>query len=102
MGNHELIIIILNVVIVCIAYFIVYPRVAGSDFRKFVINDLFVSSISLAIAGCLFWNTGREFSVVVTTVNWFWFSILTYVALEIPFSMWYAKKFKVSPFSEFK
>ena len=102
MDNHEFIIVILNVVIVCIAYFIVYPKVAGSDLRKIAINDFFASSISLAIAGYLFWNTGREFSVVVTNVNWFWFTILTYLAVEIPFSMWYAKKFKVSPFSDFK
>ena len=95
MGNPEAFIIVLNLTIVLIAYFVIYPRLAGSDGNKVVRHDLFASLVSLFIAGSFFWESGQEFNAVFTTLNWFWFSLLTYVTIEIPFVIWYFNKHKI-------
>lgn len=92
MTNPEMIIIGLNTVVVLIAYFIIYPKVAGSDGNKVAVNDLIASCICLAIAGSLFWETGQKFNMIFTNVNWFWFSLISYAAIEIPFMIWYYNK----------
>ncbi len=47
MENAELGIFSLNFIIVLVAYFLIYPKVAGSDINKISINDFFASVISL-------------------------------------------------------
>ena len=95
MVNPELIIILLNTVIVLVAYLLIYPKAAGSDVNKIAINDLIASAISIVVAGSMFWGSNQEFNVIFTNVNWFWFTILSYAAIEIPFMIWYCKKHNV-------
>jgi hypothetical protein len=92
MERQELLIIIVNVVVICIAYFFVYPRFCGSDGNKIASNDLIATAIPLLIAGYNYWGTGVEFSLIVTTVNWFWFTLSSYFIIEIPLMLWYFKK----------
>ena len=95
MSNPELIIIGLNVVIMFIAYFFVYPKFCGANGIKIAINDLIASVVVLVIAGSMFWSTGQQFSLVLFSVNWFWFTLITYFILEIPLMLWYDKKYDV-------
>lgn len=95
MENPELFILLLNGFIIAIAYFYVYPRFCGSDGTKIAVNDLFASGIPLLIAGLLFWDSRVEFSLIITTTNWFWFTFLTYMIMEIPLMQWYFKKHNV-------
>ena len=67
-----------------IAYFVIYPRFCGSNGYKISANDLIASGLSLIIAGSLFYGTGTKFSLLITDVNWFWFTMLTYMAIELP------------------
>jgi hypothetical protein len=95
MEDPELFIVLLNVVVIAIAYFYVYPRYCGSDGNKIAINDIFASGIPLLIAGLIYWGSGVEFNIIFTTVNWFWFTLITYFVLEIPLMLWYFKKHNV-------
>ncbi|MCO7188336.1 MULTISPECIES: hypothetical protein [unclassified Pseudoalteromonas] len=47
----ELQVILLNVIILCLAYFVIYPRYAGNDLKKVSIQDLIATAVSLAIVG---------------------------------------------------
>ncbi|WP_444902142.1 hypothetical protein ACJJIG_04090 [Microbulbifer sp. SSSA007] len=92
MKEPELIVILLNLVIVLIAYFMIYLKLAGADGNKLAISDIFTSGISIIIAGTLFWNSGQEFNALFFKLNWFWFTLFTYAAIEIPLMLWYYKR----------
>lgn len=91
----ELTIILLNLVIALLAYLSVYPTLAGNDFNKIALFDIGTSSIALAIVGYHYWGSDYQFDLLVTEVNWFWFTLATYTAIEIPVMLWYFKKHKV-------
>ena len=91
----ELSIILLNVVIALLAYLSVYPTLAKNDFNKIALYDFGTSSIALTIVGYHYWGSDYQFNLLVTEVNWFWFTLATYTAIEIPVMFWYFKKHKV-------
>lgn len=92
MDTPEITILILNVIAVFIAYFIVYPRLCGSNGVKIANNDLMASGLVLLVAGSMYWGAEIEFNLLFVSVNWFWFTLLTYAAIEIPIMLWYFKK----------
>lgn len=91
----ELIILAINITIILIAYLYIYPKRAGSDGNKIALHDLIASLTSVIVASSLFWGSEYDFNLIITTVNWFWFTVVTYFALEVPFVIWYYKKHKV-------
>ncbi len=95
MQNPELLILALNTAVVLVAYLIIYPRFCGTDIIAIAKNDLIATVIVLVIAGSVFWGSGQEFSLIFFSVNWFWFTLLTYAAIEIPFMLWYCKKYQI-------
>lgn len=95
MPQAELTILLLNTAIILVAYLSVYPTLAGSDFNKIAVYDIGTSSIALAIVGYHYWGSDYQFDLLVTEVNWFWFTLATYTAIEIPVMLWYFKKHKV-------
>ena len=98
MAQPEVIIILVNLAIVLSAYCYIYPKFAGKNLNKVSVYDLVLSLLSVLIAGTLFWGQGIEFNAIVFELNWFWFSILTYLLLELPLLFWYYKKQGVHPF----
>ncbi len=93
--SPELTLISVNIIIIAIAYFFIYPSVAGSDLKKIANNDIIASCISLLVAGSIFWGAQQEFNMIFFSANWFWFAIVTYLIIEIPFMRWYFKKHDV-------
>jgi hypothetical protein len=85
-------ILMINLVIVLTAYLWVYPRWAGLDLKKVALNDVFASAVALFIAGFLYMGSGVAFTAFGISVNWFWFSLLSYVLIEMPFVLWYFRK----------
>uniref|UniRef100_A0A486XQZ2 Uncharacterized protein n=1 Tax=Rheinheimera sp. BAL341 TaxID=1708203 RepID=A0A486XQZ2_9GAMM len=88
----ELTVIVLNAIIILVAYLSVYPKLAGNSFTKISFYDLFASGLALAIVGSKYWGSGQQFSLLVADVNWFWFTLITYAIIEIPVMLWYFKK----------
>lgn len=95
MTSPELAIILLNLVIVLVAYFSIYPKLAGNDFYKISLYDLLTSSFALFVVGYHYWGSAQEFNLFLFSTNWFWFTLLTYAVIEIPIMVWYFKKQKV-------
>ncbi len=92
----ETTILILNAVILGLAYLVIYPKSVGSDLNKLLINDVIASLIAITVAGSVYWGSGYQFNLIVTTLDWFWFTFLTYAVLEIPLMLWYLKKYNIS------
>jgi len=91
----ELLILTLNITVIMVGYLVVYPIVAGDNIKKITLNDTIASLTCISVAAFLFWGTGYEFYALVTTLNWFWFTLITYFFMEIPFGLWYVKKYRV-------
>ena len=91
----EGLVIFLNTVVVLVAYFYVYPKYAGADVIKLMQNDLYASLVVLTISGSLFWKSDYQFSILVTELNWFWFTLITFFLIETPFAVWYSRKHKL-------
>ncbi len=95
MNSPELSVLLLNLIIILVAYLSIYPKVAGNSFNKISFYDLFTSSFALLVVGLNYWDSGQEFSLLISTTNWFWFTFITYALIEIPIMLWYFKKQKV-------
>ena len=91
----EQVILLINISIVLVSYFVIYPRFVGNNLNKLTWNDIVASVVSVSIVGSLYWGSQIEFNLLVTKVNWFWFSFNTYLIIEAPLSLWYIKKHKV-------
>ena len=92
MVSIEYTVIVLNAIIILVAYLSVYPKLAGNSFNKISFYDLFASGLALTIVGSKYWGSGQQFSLLVAEVNWFWFTLITYAVIEIPVMLWYFKK----------
>lgn len=95
MVSPEVIILCLNVAVILLAYFVVYPKLCGSNGYRIAVNDLLASGTVLLVSGVLYSGSGYEFSFFLFSTNWFWFSILTYAAIELPIMLWYYNKHHV-------
>ncbi|MCF2860358.1 hypothetical protein L1286_23045 [Pseudoalteromonas sp. SMS1] len=93
--SPELNIIILNAAILLLAYFVIYPKYAGNDFRKISIQDFIASMVSLSIVGSVYFGSGAAFSVIWFEVTWPWFTLISFTLIELPIFYWYAKRHNV-------
>ncbi len=93
--HPELMVLSLNVTVILAAYFLVYPKFCGRDGIKIANNDLVATAIVLIISASVFWGSGREFNLIFLSVNWFWFTLITYAVIEMPLMLWYFKKHDV-------
>lgn len=89
----ETLLLALNGVILSLAYFLIYPRMVGADISKLMQSDLLATVTSVIVAGFVFWGTNQPFDLLFGEVNWFAFSVVTFLLMEVPFALWYFKKF---------
>lgn len=100
MLSGELQIVLINLAIILLAYFGVYPRFCGADLNKILVNDAIATVVALVVAGSLFAGSDARFTLLFGEVNWFWFTLLTYFLMETPFMFWYFKRFGIWPGGE--
>lgn len=95
MTNPEGVILGMNAFILCCAYWVIYPRYCRANLMALALNDALSVIVALLIAGSMFGESGYRFNAFFTELGWFGFTLLTYFLMEIPFSMRYAKKYKL-------
>ena len=95
MESPELFILSLNLLVILLAYGVIYPRFAGSDLTRLIKLDAITSCVPLIIAGTLFWGSGQGFSAGPVEFNWFWFTLLTYLLMESPAMVWYLRRHQI-------
>ena len=94
----ELQLLIVNAVILSVAYGGIYPSMKAVTYKRMVAADLALTALSLAVAAALFWGTGVSFSLILFEVNWFVFSFLTTLIMEWPLFYWFCRKHGLTPF----
>lgn len=90
--SAELSILLLNTVIILIAYLSLYPKVAGKNINKIAALDCIASGVALMIVANKYWNSGVEFEFLFMQLNWFWYTLLSYSVIEIPIALWYFRE----------
>ncbi len=90
--SAELSIVLLNVVIIMIAYFSVYPKIAGKDINKVALYDCIASGLAITIVASKYWGTDAYFEFLFMQLNWFWFTLISYSVIEIPLALWYFRE----------
>lgn len=88
----EFSIVLLNAVIIVIAYLWVYPKLAGKDINKVALYDCVASGLALIIVASKYWGTVTQFYFLSMQLNWFWFTMLSYGVIEIPIALWYFRE----------
>jgi hypothetical protein len=100
MESPEFLILAMNVLIISIAYGLFYPQIAGNRFRKISAYDSLITILILVLVGSQYWGSGYEFDLLVTKVNWFWFTFWSFSVVEIPVMLWYFKKHGIDIYSD--
>ena len=85
-------ILILNVAVLAVAYLGMYPAMRGKTLPGRPRNALALTLLVLITAGALFAGTGTRFSLILLDTNWFGFTLLTSMAMELPLFLWFCKK----------
>lgn len=93
LDSPEQFVIVVNAVILLIAYFYVYPRFAGADLQRLSINDLIANACALLVVGWLYGGTGQRFDLLVAEVGWFAFTLVTFLLMEIPLFVLYSRRY---------
>ncbi len=92
MMEFELPIILLNTVIILLAYLVFYPKAAGTDLNKIAAYDFIVSGFAIAVVGFKYWESGQVFYLFAWPLNWFWFTLLSFTIIELPILVWYFRR----------
>ena len=71
-------------------YSLVYPR--AKNIGQLQWGDTAATVLSLAIVGFIYFNSDIKFSLVFFETNWFWFTLVLFVAIELPAWAIYLKR----------
>ena len=88
----ELQILILNMVILGVAYLGIYPSLQEKTLNKIMLIDLVLTGLALLVAGGWFMGSGTGFSLILFQTNWWIFTLATLFVMEVPVFLWFAKK----------
>lgn len=88
----ELKILIINAVIMGVAYFGIYPSRRITRVGQMMTTDLCLTGLSLLAAGGLFYGTGTRFSLILFDTNWAIFAVLTLALMEVPLFIWFCRR----------
>lgn len=90
-------IVLLNAITLTFCYFWMFPRVVGKDLQKLALNDVMASVVVISVAASLYMGRELTFSIMGIDLNWFWFTLISYFAMEVPFTLWYMMKYRIQP-----
>ena len=93
-------ILILNGVILTVAYLGIYPSLEHKTLNRIMTIDVVLSVVALTVAGALFWGTGIRFNMILFHGNWAVFSIITLFLLELPLFLRFARRHGINLFDD--
>jgi hypothetical protein len=73
------------------SYFWIYPKFADNDVKKMAWLEVGLGFIPIGISALLFWVSDPKFNLIFFETNWFVFTLVVLVILELPLFFWYIK-----------
>ena len=80
-------------IVIALCYLWIYPRYAQADTLRVALLDLAAVAFVLFVVGFRYGASKVDFTLLSISVNWFWFTLSIYLFIEIPFALWYIRKF---------
>lgn len=93
----ELQILAINATCLAVAYLGIFPALASRGLLRLALADLAVGLTALGTAGALFWGSGQAFRLFLFDTNWFWFALLSLIAIEVPLGLWFLRRHGIDP-----
>jgi len=88
---NELIVIGVVLATLSLAYLWIYPTYAGRNVKLMSYLDIVATFIPAGVSAILFWESDSAFNFFGIELNWFIYSILAYMIIEIPVFILYVK-----------
>ncbi|MEM7488763.1 MAG: hypothetical protein AAF390_06515 [Pseudomonadota bacterium] len=86
--SPEATILVVNGAFLALAYLWVYPAVGTQRLGTLLRYDLAISGAAVLTAGLLYAGRGERFDLLVADGPWWLFSILSFLAMEVPAAFW--------------
>ena len=92
----EVQILILNAVVLGLAYIGIYPSLEQKTLGRLLVAETVLIVIVTTVVGALFWGTQTRFSLIIVDTNWFLFTFITYMIMDTPLGYWFIKKHNIN------
>ncbi len=100
MFSPEAQILIINGVILAVAYLGIFPSLVEKTLNRIMTIDVVLSTLAVTVSGALFWGTGVSFNMVLFDTNWAVFTIVTLFVMEVPLFINFAKQHGIKLFED--
>lgn len=91
----EIRVFVLAAALVAFVYVAVYPRSSTKTLNRMMLWDLALSGVLLLVVGAVYYDTCTTFSLMFFTVPWWAFTLLSAALVEVPFFIWFCKKWNI-------
>ena len=88
---NEFLIVFVILATLAISYLWIYPTFVGENVKVMVWLDVLLTGIPLALAAVLFWVSDPVFSLFGFETNWFFFTLIVMLIIELPIFLLYLK-----------
>lgn len=93
-------ILILNGVILGVAYLGIFPSLHEKTINRIMTVDLILTVIAMVVAGALFAGSGQSFTLLIIETNWAVYTLVTLFVTEIPLFLNFAKRHGINIFED--
>jgi len=88
---NELLVVFYILATLALAYLWIYPKYIGNNIKLMAWVDAVVTSIPIVISAILFLTSDPTFQLFTFELNWFFFTLIVLVVLELPIFLLYLK-----------
>jgi hypothetical protein len=88
---NELLVIFYILATIAVAYLLVYPRLIGENVKLMAWVDIPVTAVPLGISALLFWESDPVFKFIFFETNWFVYTLVAMVIIELPVLILYLR-----------
>lgn len=91
----EINVFVLAAAVIAFAYVAIYPRLRTKTLNRMMILDLALSAALLLVVGAVYFRSGVSFSLIFFALPWWAFTLLSAALVEVPFFIWFCKKWDI-------
>ena len=88
---NELLVVFYILATLAVAYLWLYPKYVGNNIKLMAWVDVVVTSIPIGISAILFWASDPVFQLFSFELNWFVYTLVVLLAIELPIFILYLK-----------
>ena len=88
---NELLVVFYILATLAVAYLWLYPKYVGNNIKLMAWVDVVVTSIPIGISAILFWTSDPVFQLFSFELNWFVYTLVVLLAIELPIFILYLK-----------